>query len=127
MTVTLLDANHCPGAVMFLFDGHFGTVLYTGDFRYEENSEIFHAPIYEKLFSQHMVIDLLYVDNTYWNVDEEFPSREECIEEIKKLVNQWEYSDVYIKIQSKLGKEEILYSLADLLESDCCIHVTSDK
>ncbi len=33
MTVTVIDANHCPGAVMLLFDGYFGRILYTGDFR----------------------------------------------------------------------------------------------
>jgi hypothetical protein len=36
ISVTVLDArNNCPGAVMFLFVGYFGRVLYTGDFRYE--------------------------------------------------------------------------------------------
>ena len=34
VTVTTLDADHCPGSAMFLFEGYFGSILYTGDFRW---------------------------------------------------------------------------------------------
>jgi Cft2 family RNA processing exonuclease len=33
--VTLLDANHCPGAVMFLIEGDGKAIIYSGDIRGE--------------------------------------------------------------------------------------------
>ena len=39
ITVTTIDANHCPGSAMFLFEGYFGRILYTGDFRYTDKKK----------------------------------------------------------------------------------------
>jgi DNA cross-link repair 1B protein len=43
---TFFDAKHIPGAASILFKGYMGTILFTGDFRYEyamvkENSILF--------------------------------------------------------------------------------------
>jgi len=61
--VTLIDANHCPGAVMILVTGDKGRVLHTGDFRYKKSMlEWFPDPI-----------DHLYLDNTFATERENFP------------------------------------------------------
>lgn len=35
--VTLFDANHCAGAVMFLIEGDGKDILYTGDIRFMQS------------------------------------------------------------------------------------------
>jgi len=107
VTVTLIDARHCPGSVMFLFDGYFGRILYTGDFRYEEGmldqgslSELKSNPV-----------DVLYIDNTYCSPKCVFPSREEAKRQIINIIEQHPNERVVFGLRG-LGKEDILISLA---------------
>ncbi|KAI7981198.1 5' exonuclease Apollo [Camellia lanceoleosa] len=66
-----------PGAVMYLFRGEFGCMLYTGDFRWETTSkraEIGKSMLLSALGNDK--VDILYLDNTYCNPSYSFPSRE---------------------------------------------------
>ncbi|XP_048223443.1 LOW QUALITY PROTEIN: protein artemis [Perognathus longimembris pacificus] len=88
IVVTLLPAGHCPGSVMFLFQGNNGTVLYTGDFRLAKGE----ASRMELLHSGGRVKDIqsVYLDTTF--CDPRFyqiPSREECLNGILELVRGW--------------------------------------
>ncbi|KAF9590362.1 hypothetical protein IFM89_033888 [Coptis chinensis] len=82
--VMAIDADHCPGAVMYLFRGEFGCVLYTGDFRWEGISEkalLGKSMLLNALGSDR--IDVLYLDNTYCNPSYSFPPREVVAQQIR--------------------------------------------
>lgn len=64
LTVTVIDANHCPGAVMFLFEGSFGAVLHTGDFRFSRRLHREQCPALAGLLARRR-LDKLFLDNTY--------------------------------------------------------------
>ena len=61
VNVILMDANHCPGAVMVLFEGAFGRVLHTGDFRYSSCL----GKSLKSCLGKNTCLDLAFVDNTY--------------------------------------------------------------
>uniref|UniRef100_A0A8C2VAJ4 Metallo-beta-lactamase domain-containing protein n=1 Tax=Chinchilla lanigera TaxID=34839 RepID=A0A8C2VAJ4_CHILA len=82
MTVTLIDANHCPGSVMFLFEGYFGTILYTGDFRYTPSM------LKEPALALGKQIHTLYLDNTNCNPALVLPSRREAAHQIIQLIRR---------------------------------------
>ncbi|XP_003220546.1 5' exonuclease Apollo [Anolis carolinensis] len=105
MTVTLIDANHCPGSVMFLFEGYFGIILYTGDFRYSPNMQ------QEEALKNKKLINTLYLDNTNCYPSFVLPSRETATEQIKEVIRAHPSHLVKIGIYT-LGRESLLVELA---------------
>ncbi|NXP03142.1 DCR1B exonuclease, partial [Thinocorus orbignyianus] len=104
VTVTLLDSNHCPGAVMFLFEGAFGTILYTGDFRYSRAMQ-------EEPALRGRRIDRLYLDNTHCHPQRDLPSRQHATRQAACIIRAHPQHHVVIGLYS-LGKEALLVELA---------------
>ena len=106
MTVTVIDANHCPGAVMFLFDGYFGRILYTGDFRYEPWMSV------DTPLGDVADIDVLYLDNTYNCSACSFPSRAVATTMVCDVIRCHPQKDIVIGVNN-LGKEDLLECVAE--------------
>ncbi|XP_015773840.1 PREDICTED: uncharacterized protein LOC107352051 [Acropora digitifera] len=104
MTVTLVDANHCPGSVMFIFEGYFGRILYTGDFRFCDRL-LKYSAIKGKQF------DTLYLDNTYCHPKCFFPTRSNATNTVVEIIRNHPQHTVVIGLHS-LGKETLLYEIA---------------
>jgi len=117
VSVTLFDANHCPGAVMFLFRGKFGTVLHTGDFRFSEkmfNYSLLYPPakMNPKKKGISVDVDYLYMDNTFALPEIDFPSREEAYKGLVQVVKNHSGYRVFL-FTYYLGKEEVMLNLAE--------------
>ncbi|XP_047968416.1 5' exonuclease Apollo-like [Salvia hispanica] len=110
-----IDAQHCPGSVMYLFRGESGCTLHTGDFRWESNSlgtENGRAVLLDALKDQ--TLDTLYLDNTYCNPQYSFPSREVASKQIVDIIMSHPNDEVVIAIDS-LGKEDLLLYISQAL------------
>jgi len=106
--VTLLDANHCPGAVMFLFEGYFGNILATGDFRYSPSMFV------DSPLSNQKEIELCYLDNTYLHeYYAAIPTREEAFKEMVKIIEtkRADINSICLLKLKYLGKENLLIDL----------------
>ncbi|XP_021746255.1 5' exonuclease Apollo-like [Chenopodium quinoa] len=111
-----IDAFHCPGAVMFLFKGIFGHVLYTGDFRWEATGERSMKARNMLLDALHGAkVDHLYLDNTYCNPLYCFPTREVAAQQVIEIIASHPDHDIIIGIDS-LGKEDLLLQISRSLK-----------
>ncbi|CAL8074748.1 unnamed protein product [Orchesella dallaii] len=112
--VTLIDANHCPGSVMFIFRLKTGqTILHTGDFRYTP----------DMLQNPHLAcmrIDTLYLDTTYCSPQYDFPTQSESISVVISYIKrQLEYRPKTLVLCGSylIGKERVYFTLAEALGS----------
>ncbi|XP_050947598.1 uncharacterized protein LOC103499615 isoform X2 [Cucumis melo] len=118
-TVTVFDAHHCPGAVMFLFEGYFGNVLHTGDCRLTPEC-LQNLP--EKYRGKsgkepRCKLDLIFLDCTFGRFFQQFPSRHSSIHQIINCI--WKHPDaplVYL-ICNLLGQEDILQQVSQTFGS----------
>ncbi|KAG8533820.1 uncharacterized protein KY384_001561 [Bacidia gigantensis] len=120
--VTLLDANHCVGAVMFLIQDVSKTVLYTGDIRSE--------PWWVETLTRHPVIipyahglktiDRIYLDTTFATKDEkyrQFPSKAGGIAELLEKVFSYPADTVFHFLAWTFGYEDVWRALSHALNS----------
>ena len=115
LTVTAIDAGHCPGSVGFLFEGTCGRIYHTGDFRRED----WCAPVGDDGKSANIPecltrapLDLLLLDNTYCNPAYRFPSRAAAQAAVVSLiVDRYPDREVVLGLDS-LGKEPLVAAVA---------------
>lgn len=78
--VTSIDANHCPGAAIFLFesvslDGESSFTLHCGDFRINK-AMVDHPALRPFHLGQKKTLDKVYLDTTYMSPKYNFPKQE---------------------------------------------------
>ncbi|XP_057757121.1 DNA ligase 6 isoform X2 [Arachis stenosperma] len=130
--VTLVDANHCPGAVQFLFkvptkeEGKkFERYVHTGDFRFCSSM------ILEPAIVDFVGCDAVFLDTTYCNPKFVFPSQEESVDYVVSVVKRV-ISDcgdgsgvLFLVATYVIGKEKILVELARRVKRK--VHVDARK
>ncbi|PNY29604.1 Spore wall maturation protein DIT1 [Tolypocladium capitatum] len=124
--VTLFDANHCPGAVMFLIEGDGKAVMYTGDIRSEPwfVNTLARNPTLIEYACGLKTLDKIYLDTSFiHNVP--FQTKSDGIAELLRKVSTYP-DDTVFHIQAwTYGYEEVWIALSKALK--CPIHVDDYK
>ena len=121
--VTLFDANHCPGAVMFLFDIGNKKVLHVGDFRFNRQL-MMQVPQLLAFSNGRSRLDEIFLDTTYCDAKYTLPTQEEAISaaiEVAGKEMQTSNKDMTMKTlflfgSYTIGKEKIYMSVAEYLK-----------
>ncbi|KAG4429322.1 hypothetical protein IFR05_015195 [Cadophora sp. M221] len=123
LQVTLFDANHCIGAVMFLFELNGRAVLYTGDIRSEPwfVNSLTRNPLLIEYTSGLKTLDCIYLDTS--NTEPRmFPPKADGLKELLGKVSKYPLDTVFHFTSWTYGYEEVWMALAKALKSQ--IHVS---
>lgn len=120
--VTLFDANHCPGAVMFLIEGNGGAILYTGDIRSEPwwVNSLARNPILLPYTAGLKQLDRMYLDTTFAlkeDIYRDFPSKAEGVRELLAKARQYPPETLFYLNAWTLGYEDAWVALSSFLNS----------
>uniref|UniRef100_A0A8C4R102 DNA repair metallo-beta-lactamase domain-containing protein n=1 Tax=Eptatretus burgeri TaxID=7764 RepID=A0A8C4R102_EPTBU len=118
--VVLIEANHCPGSVMFLFlldDGK--RLLYTGDFRVDQSM----------LKNPHLTalrVDVCYLDTMHCQPDWEFPTRAEMkqfVQGVARKALKRNPRTLLVSGYQYLGHEALFMALAEVTGAQAAMAV----
>ncbi|KAF6174296.1 hypothetical protein GIB67_040789 [Kingdonia uniflora] len=109
--VTCLDANHCPGAIIILFEPPNGkAILHTGDFR-------FCKQMTEVSVLKSCPIQTLILDTTYCNPQYDFPEQESVIQFVIEAIQAEAFNPrtLFLIGSYTIGKERLFLEVARFL------------
>ncbi|KAM0020454.1 putative sterile alpha motif domain, DNA repair metallo-beta-lactamase [Helianthus debilis subsp. tardiflorus] len=118
--VTCFDANHCPGAVIILFEPPNGkAILHTGDFRFSEDMT--------KIASLQTRVHTLVLDTTYCDPQYDFPKQEAVIQYVLEAIQAEAFNPktLFLIGSYTIGKERVFMEVARVLQKK--IYVTAAK
>ncbi|KUJ08807.1 uncharacterized protein LY89DRAFT_764166 [Mollisia scopiformis] len=116
--ITLFDANHCVGAVMFLFEGNGKAVLYTGDIRSEPwfINNLTRNPFMVEYSTGLKSLDCIYLDTSNTKrID--FPTKAEGLKELLQKISKYPKETVFHFSSWTFGYEEVWMALSKALNS----------
>ncbi|KAL7805300.1 beta-lactamase-like protein [Trichoderma aethiopicum] len=124
--VTLFDANHCPGSVMFLIEGQGKAILYTGDIRSEPwfVNAITRSPALIEYTYGMKTLDTIYLDTSFTD-DIPFQTKAEGIAELLRKVQRYPKDTIFYIQAWTYGYEDVWVALSKALKSP--IHVDDYK
>ncbi|KAI0004386.1 Metallo-hydrolase/oxidoreductase [Xylariaceae sp. FL0662B] len=124
--VTLIDANHCVGAVMFLIEGDGKAVLYTGDIRSEPwwVDSVARNPNIVEYSLGLRTLDRIYLDTSMLS---DFPlqTKAQGLRELLEQVAKYPDDTIFCMQAWTYGYEEVWMALSKALKSK--IHVDNYK